>query len=386
MADEFQEMSQRYTDLILRASGDGVYGIDTNGFTLFANPAAVEMCGYTLEEMVGRNQHELIHHSHTDGSHYPVSECPIYAALKDGEVHTVDTDVFWRKDGTSFPVEYVSTPIIENGEKLGAVISFRDITKRRDAEAALAETRERARVLETDLHHLSRLSAMGEMASELAHEVNQPLTAIASYASAAKRFLESDQPDAKSRAVDSIQKVVDQALRAGDIIRQLREFVVKGDSTRSVEDVAAVVTEAANLAALAVTKSPIVIDVQADASITPMSIDKIRIQQVVVNLVRNAFEAFENPTGGRVDVFVSEATNGDVDVTVRDNGPGLNDDVRDTLFQAFVTSKESGMGIGLSICRSIIEEHGGSLVAEENALNGMTFKFSLPRSLQGTAS
>ncbi len=377
MADENQALTQNYTDLILKASGDGVYGVDNQGYTLFANPAAVQMCGYTLEEMIGHKQHELIHHTHPDGRHYPVSECPIYAAFRDGEVHRVDTEVFWRKDGSSFPVEYVSTPIVEDGVILGAVISFRDITKRREAEAALAQTRERARILEADLQHLSRLSAMGEMASELAHEINQPLTAIAGYASAAKRFLNGSKPDANTRAVESIEKAVDQALRAGEIIRRLREFVVKGNSTQSLEDVGAVVGEAVNLAALAAGTASFEINFHVDPAIDPLMIDKIRIQQVVVNLMRNAFEALENVEEGRVDVFVAAYQSGGVEVAVSDNGPGLANEVRDTLFQAFVTSKESGMGVGLSICRSIVEDHGGTLIAEENETGGMKFRFTL---------
>lgn len=376
MSEARQPRPHRYRDLILEASGDGVYGIDKNGFTMFANPAAERMCGYALDEMIGRSQHELTHHSHADGRHYPATECPIYSALRDGEIHRVDDDVFWRKDGSSFPVEYVSTPIIDSGEIVGAVISFRDITKRKEAEVALEQSRERERDLQADLHHVSRLSAMGEMASGLAHEINQPLTAIASYLSAANRFLIGDAPDAQERASGLMNKAIAQAHRAGEIIRGLRQFVLKGDGAQTFEDLGAVVLEAVSLASSALRARSIAVDVVVEPAMPAVLIDKIRIQQVVVNLVRNAMEALEGQGGGQIEVRVAKSPGG-ATVQICDNGPGLAEQVKDQLFESFVTSKATGMGVGLSICRSIVEDHGGKLIAEENPGGGMTFSFNL---------
>lgn len=124
-------------ELILNAAGEGIYGLDSEGNTTFVNPAAAEMIGWTAEELIGKSQHKILHHSRADGSHYPGTECPIYAAFKDGKVHTVKDEVFWRKDGSSFPVEYVSTPIWEKGKVVGAVVVFRDVTKEKEAEEAL---------------------------------------------------------------------------------------------------------------------------------------------------------------------------------------------------------------------------------------------------------
>lgn len=377
MSDESQALAQRYRDLILEASGDGVYGVDDQGRTMFANPAAMRLCGYTLDEMIGRSQHELTHHTRPDGRHYPATECPIYAAFRDGKVHRVDDDVFWRKDGTCFPVDYISTPIIEGGRILGAVISFRDITKRKAAEAALEQSRKRARTLEADLHHVSRLSAMGEMATGLAHELNQPLTAISSYVRSAKRFLQGNAPDAEALAVEYMDKAAAQALRAGEIIRRLRQFVLKGDNVQTCEDLGAVVSEAVSLVTSS-NRSPYVeVSNQVKPGIKPMLIDKIRIQQVVVNLVQNAFEAIGEAANGSIEVLTAPGENDGAVVSVCDNGPGLADAVKDQLFQSFVTSKSTGMGVGLSICRSIVEDHGGKLSAEENETGGMTFRFTL---------
>lgn len=386
VGDERQALAQRYRDLILEASGDGVYGVDDQGRTIFANPAAVRLCGYTFEELIGRSPHEMTHHTRPDGSHYPATECPIYAASRDGEVHRVEDEVFWRKDGTCFPVEYVSTPIIEDGRILGAVVSFRDITRRREAEAALEQSRERTRRLQADLHHVSRLSSMGEMASGLAHELNQPLTAVASYVQAAKRFLQGGVPDAEERAVQYMEKAADQALRAGEIIRRLRQFVLKGDGVQTFEDIAAIVSEAVSLAMSASRAVDIDVTIHAEPGLKPVLVDKIRIQQVVVNLVRNAIEAFGESADGRIDVVIAPDDSGGTEVALQDNGPGLAEEVKGQLFQSFVTSKATGMGVGLSICRSIVEDHGGRLTAEENETGGMTFRFTLPALREKVAS
>ena len=357
-----------------------MYGVDNEGHTIFANPAAVRLCGYTFEELIGRSPHELTHHTRPDGRHYPASECPIYSAFRDGEVRRVEDEVFWRKDGSCFPVEYISTPIIENGQILGAVVSFRDITKRKAAEVALEQSRERARTLEADLHHVSRLSAMGELASGIAHELNQPLTAITSYARAAKNFLQGCAPDAQARAIEYMDKAAEQSLRAGEVIRRLRQFVLKGDGVQTFEDVGAVVNEAVGLAASAIRSPNIAVNIHTEAGTKPILIDKIRVQQVVVNLVRNAVEAIDDSPNGQIEVFTSSDDNHNVEVVVRDNGPGLIEEVKGQLFESFVTSKATGMGVGLSICRSIVEDHGGVLTAEENEFGGMTFRFMLPDS------
>lgn len=136
MSKELEKLKIR-NELILNAAGEGIYGLDSKGNTTFVNPAAAEMIGWDPKDLIGKSQHKILHHSKADGSHYPNTECPIYAAFKDGKVHVVKDEVFWRKDGTSFPVEYVSTPIWGRGKLLGAVVVFRDITKEREGEEAL---------------------------------------------------------------------------------------------------------------------------------------------------------------------------------------------------------------------------------------------------------
>ncbi|MCH8111667.1 MAG: PAS domain S-box protein [Proteobacteria bacterium] len=144
-SSEETDLLRRHNELILAAAGEGIFGLDTQGRTTFVNPAAVDLSGFAREEMIGRRQHEMVHHTKPDGRPYPSEECPIHASFKDGEVHRVSNEVFWRKDGSSFPVEYVSTPIQEEGTVVGAVVAFRDITKRRQAEDALKESEARFR-------------------------------------------------------------------------------------------------------------------------------------------------------------------------------------------------------------------------------------------------
>ena len=159
---------KRQHELILDAAGDGIYGVDNEGRTTFANPAAIEMLGWTLEEMIGQPAHEFHHHTKPDGSPYPHEECPIYAAFKDGKVHSCDNEVFWHKNGSNIPVEYTSTPIREGDKLTGAVAVFRDISERKVAEAALRRLQDK-----------ERLAAVGEFAATIAHEVRNPLSTIA---------------------------------------------------------------------------------------------------------------------------------------------------------------------------------------------------------------
>jgi PAS domain S-box-containing protein len=146
-AEEKLEQLNRYNELILNSAGEGIYGLDLQGKTTFVNPAAARLTGWDVEDLIGRHQHDLIHHTKSDGTPYPIEECPIYAALNDGTIHRVTDEVFWRKDGTSFPVEYMSTPIREQGEIVGAVVVFEDVTERKRAEQKLKESEKRFRSL-----------------------------------------------------------------------------------------------------------------------------------------------------------------------------------------------------------------------------------------------
>lgn len=490
-----EKLFHKHHALILSATGDGVFGLDADGATFFANPAAERLTGYSAEEMHGKPSHALLHHSHADGAHYPREDCPIYAAFRDGKVHRVTDEVFWRKDGSSFPIEYVSTPLLDDGEIVGAVVTFRDVTEEKLAKDALRESEERyrkiveathdvillmrardgaivdanaeacamlgytleelralsatdlhahevpafqvfldvimangratadhlslrasggeqipirvsasliqldgvdcilamaqdlravieaekhTRKLQADLLHGSRLSAMGEMASGLAHELNQPLTAVMNYLQASQIALGKDGA-ASEKATGYIDKAIEQAARAGKIIHGLRTFVQKADSNRQFEDLNQIVAEACQLLQYGAAAEDINFGFDLADQLPPVFVDKIQIQQVIFNLVRNAVEALADQDNGTLTVSTAMHDGQAVMVSVFDNGAGLDQDVADTLFQAFTTTKSDGMGVGLSICQSIVQDHGGSITANRNEGAGMTFRFTLPK-------
>jgi two-component system sensor kinase FixL len=244
----------------------------------------------------------------------------------------------------------------------------RDLTERQDHERRLGE-------LQAQLVHVSRLNELGQMASALAHEVNQPLTAMANYLSGARRLLAAGNHVGASQA---IERVGAQADRARQIIQRLRDLVRKGETEKRVESLSQTIEEASALALVgAGPEVKLHIRVAGDAA--EACIDKVQIQQVLLNLMRNAVEAMAG--SARRELVVSTARAGDmVAISVADTGPGLPEQVRARLFQPFVTTKSTGMGVGLSVCRTIVEAHGGELRAEDAEGGGTVFRLTVPRS------
>ena len=211
---------------------DGLYGVDREGNSTFVNRAMAEMTGWRAEEVVGRNQHELLHHTRADGSIFPAHECPVYRSCQDGKARHIPEDLFWRKDGSHFPVEYACSPLRDdNGGIVGGVVVFRDISERQRSEEA-------SRRHQLELAHRDRLNTLGEMAAGIAHEINQPLTAIASNAQACIRLLDAGlDADRAGRLSDALAHIALQAQRGGDIIRQVRQFVKKDAPVKTAVDI-----------------------------------------------------------------------------------------------------------------------------------------------------
>ncbi len=268
---------------------------------------------------------------------------------------------------------------IEQKTPTGEIMALRiDISRLKKAEEALQASRERQRLLEAEFHHVSRLSAMGEMAAILAHELNQPLTAVINYVQASRRLIQSGTAD---RVPELMGKAVEQAHRAGEIIGHLRGFVTRGDSERVLGDVNAIVREACELALVGAKASGIAVSMTLADGLPLVLMDSVQIQQVIVNLVRNSVDALQDygdPTERRIEIRTGHDDPGHVSISVSDNGPGLDPKIAERLFETFNTSKENGMGIGLSVCRSIVQEHGGTLGATPNPGGGVTFQFTLP--------
>jgi C4-dicarboxylate-specific signal transduction histidine kinase len=243
------------------------------------------------------------------------------------------------------------------------------VQERRRAEAQMQELR-------SELLHVSRLAAMGQMASVLAHELNQPLAAAANYLSAAKRLPIVDG----SRATALVDKAGQQILRAGEIIQRLRDFVSKGKLTRRAEDLGPVLKEAVALALMGPKHRGIRVIERVEPSACSALIDRIQIQQVLVNLIRNAAEAMDGSPRREITLATAPKEPGLIEASVADTGPGMPADVVGRLFEPFVTTKPDGMGVGLSICRTIIEAHGGHIRADANPEGGMVFRFTLEAS------
>jgi two-component system sensor kinase FixL len=280
-----------------------------------------------------------------------------------------------RKDGTTFPMELSVGEVVANGRRLFTGF-IRDLTERQLNENRMQE-------LQAELLHMSRLSDVGQMASAIAHEINQPLTAVLNYVQAARRILEDADLNVPPKANDAMDKAVAQAARASDIIRNLRSFIQKGESDRRIEDLNKVVGEAIALGLVGVRETGISVHLELSGEPLLVFVDKVQIQQVVFNLVRNSIEAMTEAGPPRrlrvVTRLCSESADGQmVEVVVEDSGPGLAPEIRSQLFQPFMTTKEKGMGLGLSICHSIVESHGGRIGVEPNIDRGVSFRFTIP--------
>jgi two-component system sensor kinase FixL len=268
-----------------------------------------------------------------------------------------------RRDGTTFPMEL---SIGEAGEKGRRVFTgfIRDLTERERDELRMKE-------LQSELVHVSRLSAMGTMASTLAHELNQPLTAVANYLETTRDLLVDPDPETVAMVREALEDAARESLRAGHIVRRLRDFVARGEVEKRM------IEEASALALIGARERGVRAFFHLDPAATPVLVDRVQIQQVLVNLIRNAVEAMGDAAVRDLTVATAAQANGLVRVSVADTGPGISEQVAPQLFEAFVSSKSEGMGLGLSICRTIIEAHGGRIWTEPAPAGGAIFHFTL---------
>lgn len=364
--------------LILSSVAEGVYGVDLEGRATFVNRAMEKITGWQASDVIGRNQHALLHHTRPDGSPHPPEECPVYATFRDNQPRYVEDDVFWKKNGESFPVEYSTTPIRdERGETVGSVVVFRDMTERKRAE-------EEAQQHQLELAHVARLSTLGEMASGIAHELNQPLTAITTNARACVRMMESGR-SSMEQCSDVMEKIAAQAARAGEVIRQIRRFVRKEEPVCDRVRVSEIFSNVTALMRLDARRAGVTLRVEQRPGAEWVVAQPIQIEQVILNLVRNAIEAMaESALGqGRVTLRARPAGGEAVEISVVDNGPGISEEVAEHLFEPFVTTKDQGLGLGLSISSGIVQAHGSRLTLNTSPGAGATFSFVLPTEKEG---
>ena len=524
---------------LLVYADEGIYSVDLKGDCTFINPSAIRMLGYNDEsELLGKHIHALIHHTRVDGSPCLDNECHVYTSTRSGKVFHVDDEVLWRADGSSFPVEYRTAPTRVNGLINGSVVTFSDITQRKEIESNLKashdeleervkertrhlekvnqlleleiehrikaqeildkerdfisllldtvgalvcvlddegkivlfnraceevtgytydevigkfvwdlfiideeieaikkvigdlqsgqfpsryenywltksgerrmvvwsntvlrndngkvqnvigtgiditekrniEEKEKQRVLE--LAHVSRLSTMGEMATQIAHELNQPLSAITTYSDACLYMLKSNLQETTD-IVSALNGIKLQAHRSGEIIRGLRNFVKKGELNESTTNINELIYAVMNLAMSEIKNNKIDITFSLDDELPLVVTERILIEQVVLNLVRNAIDAMTENDSMIRELHIQTALNNEqrIEVRIMDTGPGLKPDQIENIFNTFVTTKKNGIGMGLPISRTIIEAHGGTLMAEYGRKTGASFVFTLP--------
>jgi two-component system sensor kinase FixL len=357
---------------ILETSPDGLITIDESGRINSFNPAAERMFGYRTDEVLGRNVACLMPQPYREAHDGYIER---YLRTGEKRIIGIGREVLGqRKDGTIFPVELAVAEVGAQRHRLFAGF-LRDVSARRRVEQRLQE-------LQTELIHVARLSAMGEMASALAHELNQPLTAIINYAQATQRLIAGIDDQRRAALAGLLDKTAQQASRAGQIIHRLRQFVAKGETERTLEDINAVVEEASMLALIGAAGRGIAVRRVLTDGLPPVLMDKIQIHQVVTNLIRNSVDALGDVERREIVICTRLPTTDQVEISITDTGPGLASEVAARLFEPFVTTKPEGMGIGLSICRSIVDAHGGRLWASVPQDGGTAFHVSLPASAE----
>jgi two-component system sensor kinase FixL len=353
---------------ILRTVPDAMIIIDQRGLIQALSATSERLFGYTADEATGQNINLFMPSPHRE-LHDEYLER--YLATGKRKIIGIGRIVVGqRKDGTTFPM-HLTIGEMRTGERHYFTGFIRDLTDQQ-----LTETR--LRELQSEVAHMSRFTALGEMASTLAHEINQPLTAINNYLRGCHRLMQRMEGGSVPALQDALAKAGDQALRAGQIIRRLREFVARGDSERRIESLPKLIEDSSTLALVGARENAISVLFWLDPLAEQVMVDRIQIQQVLVNLIRNALEVLIDATGERELLVETKLLGPAVQVSVSDSGAGLAPEVRAQLFQPFVTTKQKGMGLGLSICRTIIEAHGGKIWVDERPAGGTIFRFTLP--------
>lgn len=351
---------------ILETIPDAMIVIDGAGAILSFSAAAERMFGYREDEILGENVSMLMpspdreQHDRYIGNYLGTGERKIIGI---GRVTNAR-----HRDGATFPIHLHIGEALIDGERVFTGF-IRDLTERQETELRLHD-------LQSQLAHVSRVTAMGTLATSIAHELNQPLTAVANYVETCRDLLVN--PDAETLAIvrEALQDCAEQSVRAGQIVRRLRDFISRGESERRVESLSRVVNEASALALVDAGVRAREVELRLDRQVDKVLIDRIQVQQVLLNLIRNAIEAMADCSVQRLRIS-SRGQGDEVQVVIEDSGPGLAPEVAEQLFQPFVSTKSQGMGLGLSICHTIVSGHGGRIWADRSPLGGTAFHFTL---------
>jgi two-component system sensor kinase FixL len=354
---------------LLDAAVDAVIVIDERGSILTFNSAAEKMFGYTAASVLGRNVSVLMDKPYREQHDGYLSR---YLATREAHIIGIGREVEARRaNGEVFPVSLAVGEAARDGTRRFVGI-IRDLSAQRAAE-------QRTRSLELRLAHVGRFNLMGEMAAGIAHEINQPLSAIATYAQAAKRVLQSGAPDTKLLE-EVCGKIDDQARRAGQVIDNLRKFIRKQEIATQSLDVNRVVADVMSLIEADARSEGIPVHVTAGSGLPRVRADAVQLQQVLLNLTRNSVDAMRGAVAKErgIAIATERAQGGGVRITVKDHGHGVSPQLGDEIFHPFVTTKREGLGVGLAISRTIVQSCDGSLTYSDNPAGGSIFTIELP--------
>ncbi len=384
---ELEQLRQQY-QLILNAVGEGVYGLDLDGHVTFVNPAAAAMIDWPMEELIGKSMHCVLHHSHPDGDHYPREDCPIYAAFQDGSVRRVTDEVFWRKDGTSFPVEYISTPMHnEDGALVGAVVTFRDITQRRWAETVLQRTNEELELkvqartvkLREANQQLRELSEMrSRFVSMVCHEFRNPLNNISLLVSSLQRYQEQLSSEQKTEYlldvktnVDRMTQMIDDILVIGKIEAKVLE--VQPELLDIVQFSQALLNEQDYRRI----QNPIQFFCRVPQLMAKL--DSQLLRSILSNLLSNAIRY--TPVDQAIYLKLAQRQK-QLIFQIQDNGIGILPEDKSQLFEPFHRGRNvsniPGTGLGLSIVKQFVDLLHGNIEVTSEIDMGTTFTIKLP--------
>ena len=352
---------------ILETVPDAMIVIDVNGAIIFFSAAAERMFGYSEEEVLGRNVSILMPSPDREAH-----DGYLKRYLDTGSPHIIGIGrltIARRRGGGTFPIQL---SIGEAKMRAGRVFTgfIQDLTERQETQVRMEE-------LQNELAHVSRISAMGTMASSLAHELNQPLAAIANYLEGAAQLLSDPDPEKVATARAALAEATQQSVRAGRIVRGLRDFIGRRDTEKHVESLSRLINEANALALIGAREQGIEVSINFDPAADKVLVSRVQIQQVLINLIRNGIEAMAEAAVKKLMIMTHRIANGFVRVSVTDSGTGLASEVAARLFQPFLSTKDDGMGLGLSICQTIVEAQGGTIWAEPALGGGTAFHFTL---------
>ena len=353
------QLNQRHK-LILDSAGEGIYGIDLQGRTTFVNPAAARMLGWAVEELIGQPIQDIVCHTMRDGAPCSYDVCPLLAACRDGVVQHVQEDVFWRQDGTSFLVEYVSTPLREHDTLVGAVVIFKDITERKR--------------VEQEMQSADRMALVGQLASGLAHEIGTPLNIIAGNA----ELLGMDLRE-HGLGTAEVDAIIQHADRITRLIQQLLTFARAKEQPMATLAVQEPLANALNLLETRFTRQDIAVRLEVSSELPLICGRAEQLEQVFLNVLVNAWHAM--PEGGTLTIAATVTPGQTVRLSFGDTGVGMPPEVLAHAFEPFYSTKgERGTGLGLAICKQIIDSHQGTMQLESTPGAGTTVILEFPQS------